>query len=135
MSKRKFFHSILIITMFFSTLVFSGVESNTVTAPVFASQETMQKPAPISAKEPQSIPEKNIYKLNHIDKKNGLFSFFMAMLGVLVSTVIIFVSLKLYKKFAINKSSQSNSENYKNSLDSPKDFKEAINLFLNKTNK
>lgn len=135
MSKRKFFHSILIITMFFSTLVFSGVGLNTITPSAFAAQETVQKPAPNSVKGPQSIPEKNIYKLNHMDKKNGLFSFFMAMLGVFVSAVIIFVSLKLYKKFAINKGSQSSNESYKTSLDSPKDFKEAINLFLNKTNK
>jgi len=67
--------------------------------------------------------------------KYNLFKFCTGMLGVLISSLTIFFCLKLYKKFFLkNKSNQENID-YDKTLESPKDFKEAINLFLDKTDK
>lgn len=63
-----------------------------------------------------------------------IFKFLGAMLGVLVSSLAIFGALKLYKKFIINAGARGEDDST-DSLDSPKDFKEAINLFLDKTDK
>ncbi len=86
----------------------------------------------------QTIPEKNAYALTHMEKKGfkySLFKFFMAMLGVLVSSLAIFLGLKFYKKIMAKKGSMPDNFGHPNSLESPKNFKEAINLFLDKTDK
>ena len=92
---------------------------------------------------PQTIPEKNMEAISEIGKngvkqgglKQSLFRFFMAMLGVVVSSLAIFGGLKLYQKFGLKNTAALDEKDYENSLESPKDFKEAINLFLNKTDK
>lgn len=63
-----------------------------------------------------------------------ILKFLGAMLGVLVSSLAIFGALKLYKKLVINAGVRT-EDGSTDSLDSPKDFKEAINLFLDKTDK
>ena len=67
--------------------------------------------------------------------QTALFKFFMAMLGVLVSALAIFIGLKFYKKFVLKNDTKTDVIDYNNSLESPKDFKEAINIFLDKTDK
>lgn len=91
-----------------------------------------------SEENPDSIPEKNAYALTHINQKSFKFTFIkfgMSMLGVLISSLIIFLILKLYKKLHSKKMAKQEEKSYKNTLESPKDFKEAINIFLDKTDK
>lgn len=87
---------------------------------------------------PRTIPEKNTYKITHMQKtgfKYKLFKFFTAMLGVLISSLAIFGGLKIYKNLMLKNNSKSDTIDYNKNLESPKDFKEAINLFLDKTDK
>lgn len=89
-------------------------------------------------KKSTTIPEKNAYKITHMQPKGfkyAIFKFFLAMLGVLVSAVAIFVGLKLYKKLTLKTNAKFDSIDYNKTLDSPRDFKDAINLFLDKTDK
>jgi hypothetical protein len=87
---------------------------------------------------PQTIPEKNTYKLTHMPQKgykSTILKFFIGMFGVLISSLVILMSLKLYKKIGLKNKSKADNINYDKTLESPKDFKEAINLFLEKTDK
>lgn len=65
----------------------------------------------------------------------SLLKFLTAMSGVLISAGAIFAGLKLYKKFVLKSGSSSSNSAEGTSLQSPKDFKEAINLFLDKTDR
>lgn len=97
------------------------------------SQQTSQE-----ATKPLSIPEKNAYGIAHMQKgglKYGLFKFFTAMFGVLISAAAIFFGLKFYKKISLKHNVNDNHVDYDKNLESPKDFKETINLFLDKTDK
>jgi hypothetical protein len=83
-----------------------------------------------------SIPEQNAQELEHFShKENGLLKFGTGMLGVLVSAIIIFLGLKIYQKYFMRRNSTTAPDSFgeKNSLDSPHDIQEAINLFLDKT--
>lgn len=62
-----------------------------------------------------------------------IIKFLTAMLGVAVSALAIFVGLKIYKKFVLKNDTKTSDIDYNESLESPKDFKEAINIFLDKT--
>lgn len=64
-----------------------------------------------------------------------LIKFFISMLGVLLSALAIWLGLKLYKKFILEKNSKLDNIDYDTTLESPNDFKEAINLFLYKTDR
>lgn len=64
-----------------------------------------------------------------------ILKFLIAMLGVLISAFAVWLGLKIYKEFILKNSSKSDSIDYEKTLESPKDFKEAINLFLDKTDK
>lgn len=64
-----------------------------------------------------------------------LIKFLMAMLGVIVSAAAIFLGLKIYKKFVLKNDTKNEIIDYNETLESPKDFKEAINIFLDKTDK
>lgn len=135
--------SLLIITTIFSILVFTGIETlalETQTKSSIAQEQT----APIkivneTAKEaPKTIPEKNAYELAHMQQsgfKYAFFKFFAAMGGVLLSALAIFFGLKIYKKFILKNNLKMENIDYDKTLESPKDFKEAINLFLDKTDK
>ena len=121
-----------------SILNFMGIESfaadtNQVQAPV-----AQVKEAPNNAVIPTTIPEKNAYDLTHMENrgfKYSIFKFFLAMAGVLVSAVAIFLGLRFYKKFALKSNKKLDNIDFDKTLESPKDFKEAINLFLDKTDK
>ncbi len=145
-SKNNFFKLILSLVLLL-TPVFAGVDGSSVLG-VFVQDvkaETAQSPTTSSPQDikPQTIPEKNIKMFSHMGKekvqklgfKDALFKFFMAMLGVLVSSLAIFGGLNLYKKVVLKNNKAFDEKDYENTLESPKDFKEAINLFLNKTDK
>lgn len=87
----------------------------------------------------QTMPQKNPYALAQQPQQNGfqdaIYKFLMAMLGVILSSLAIFLGLKLYQKFVLKKSSKFDNIKNDKTLESPKDFKEAINIFLDKTEK
>lgn len=132
-------NSLIIIVAILLTFVFVGGESN-----AFA----LQKPAvqtttasdnvnTQSLKSP-TIPQKNAYDMTHMQKNGfqyGIFKFLMAMLGVVVSGGAIFFGLKLYQKIVLKSNAKFDNIDYDKTLESPKDFKEAINIFLEKTDK
>ncbi len=66
-----------------------------------------------------------------ISKKQIALKFVMAMAGVAASAVVIYVGLSFYNKLFRE---QSEPVVGLNSLRTPENFKESINLFLEKTN-
>lgn len=65
---------------------------------------------------------------------NIIFKFILAMLWVAISSVIIFIILLSYKRLILKgKPITPTYESTEQSLDTPKNFKEAIKLFLDKT--
>jgi len=135
-----------LILALFLTLVFTGVKNNTFfdasmgNIAIAASVEKQANPSTQKVL-PQSDSKKNVTEPSSTDKKERggfqyyLFRFLMAMLGVIVSSAAIFLGLKLYQKFVLKKGLSSDEKDYENTLESPKDFKEAINSFLSKTDK
>lgn len=101
--------------------------------------ESVAEPQPVATKSNTnqvSIPEKNIDTIKNLKKDSAklkIVKFFMAMFGVLISAVFIWLGLKLYKKYLQNRVLSSNNTTYGDSLETPKDFKSALNLFLEKT--
>lgn len=145
MKNRKnklIFFSIIFSLFVFNSFVFTGGESRVFAADttVSTAQTNVSSPSQETQK-PDTIPEKNAYQLTHMKdvQKTGfkykIFKFFTAMFGVLVSIIAIFFGLKLYKKFVLKNNLNLDNINYDETLESPKDFKEAINLFLDKTDK
>lgn len=91
-----------------------------------------------SAKVPKTILEKNSQTLAHLKQEgthSKFFKFVVSMFGVLVSALSIFIGLKIYKNLVLKNNSKLDIIDYDKNLESPKDFKEAINLFLDKTDK
>lgn len=151
----KFFKLALTITAIFSTLVLTKVEifaqdasappapqteaSKTATqTPATATEPTKTAVQTTDDKKPQSIPQKNAYQITHMKQhslKASLFKFVLAMLCVLLSSLVILTGLKFYKKIGLKNKSKTDNIDYSKSLDSPKDLKEAINIFLEKTDK
>ena len=135
----KTFKFVIIYIAIVSTIVFTSCESKAFatqnTVPQIITQTEQKNP---NDKTLTTIPEKNAYNITHMKKtgfKYGLLKFFSAILGVLISSLAIFFGLKLYKKFILKNNSNLDNIDYDKSLESPKDFKEAINLFLDKTDK
>ncbi len=131
----KFRNFAIIFVAIFSIFVFSRGESF-----AFAQENPpgVEKSVSQDNSAPQSILEKNAYELSHMQKtgyKYGIYKFFTAMFGVLVSIIAIYFGLKLYKKIALKNNEKLDNIKFDKSLESPKDFKEAINLFLDKTDK
>lgn len=138
MKKNNLFILIFFTVLLFSTLVFSRVEGVAVEPPQATTPTTTEQkhllPQNTSSK---SMFEKNAYDINQIGKDGAKFTiakFLLAMLGVGLSAVAIFFGLKIYQKFVLN-SMNKETKTDPNSLDSPKAFKEAINNFLDKTDK
>lgn len=98
-----------------------------------------QLPQPAKNYQPATIPEKNAYALTHINKednfKTSILKFILAMAGVLFSALVIFLALRVYKKVMLKNNLNLGNIDYDKTLESPKDFKDAINIFLNKTDK
>lgn len=136
--RQKILNLILIIAITCSTLVFTRVES--IAADIVPTVQTTstEKQTNQDVKKTATIPEKNAYAMEHMQKtglKYAFFKFLLAMLGVLVSALAIFAGLKFYKKIVLKSDLKQSEIDYDKTLESPKNFKEAINLFLNKTNK
>lgn len=140
MKKNNFLLFSIILALLFSILLFTGVERAKAldTKPQASQGTSFTKTGEPKVK---TIPEKNLSTLSqidHLEKKSfkyNLFKFFTAMFGVLVSALAIFFGLKVYKKFVFKNMQPADKEDFEKSLNSPKDFKEAINLFLGKTEK
>lgn len=65
---------------------------------------------------------------------NVIFKFILALIWVAISSIIIFIILLSYKKLILKgKPITPTYESTEHSLDTPKNFKEAIKLFLDKT--
>lgn len=65
---------------------------------------------------------------------NIIFKFVLALIWVAISSIIIFIILLSYKKLILKgKPITPTYESTEHSLDTPKNFKEAIKLFLDKT--
>ena len=65
---------------------------------------------------------------------NIIFKFILAMVWVCISSIIIFIILISYKRLILKgKAITPTYESTEQSLDTPKNFKEAIKLFLDKT--
>lgn len=65
---------------------------------------------------------------------NLIFKFILALIWVAISSVIIFIILLSYKKLILKgKPIAPTYESMEQSLDTPKNFKEALKLFLDKT--
>lgn len=147
MKKKLSFLNLSFITVaIFSTLAFAGVESLSVSNVAYAEQPqvTQQVPQQTASDKkteqvddaPQSIPEKNINTLKNMDKNSAkykVFKFFISMLGVVISALAIYGGLKLYKTIISRASLFPKQPKYDNTLETPTDFKTAINMFLKKT--
>lgn len=86
--------------------------------------------------EQQSIVGNEIKKQTKTKKSyvNIIFKFILAMVWVCISSVIIFIILISYKKLILKgKPITPTYESMAESLETPKNFKEAIKLFLDKT--
>ena len=104
-------------------------ESLPTNSKIFAPQESAQtKEAPTKAVKPPKENSKN-------STEPGMIKFFVAMFGVLFSSLVIFGGLKFYNFLLSKKGSTSTAKGNKKSLESPKTFKEALNSFLEKTDK
>lgn len=83
-----------------------------------------------------SVLKKEIQKQTKPKKSyvNVIFKFLLALIWVTISSIIIFIILLSYKKLILKgKSITPTYESTEQSLDTPKNFKEAIKLFLDKT--
>lgn len=133
--------------MFALTLVFTGVKAFAIDTSVVvpatstavpAAQTTVADKSVNEVKKTVTIPKKNAYAMEHMEQtgfKYALLKFLIAMLGVLISCLAIFAGLKFYKKIVLKSDLKQGDIDYDKTLESPKNFKEAINLFLHKTNK
>ncbi len=77
---------------------------------------------------------KNIKTKQDIKILNLILKFILAMIWVIISSIIIFILLISYKKLILKDNRQNITyENKAQSLDTPKNFKDALKLFLDKT--
>ena len=115
-----------------SSVVFSENAVQPDVQPVAAEQATEQ--TKVVEETPDTIPEKNYENMVKIidtatDSKTFAILIFAASLGLLA--LILFGGYKIYKKH--KEQGYIVSAPPKETLESPKDFKTAINLFLGKT--
>lgn len=75
----------------------------------------------------QEIPFKEPLSKNHL-----ILKFLYAMGGVTASSLILFIGLSLYNKIRTGAAKCSNSD-YSNTLQTPNNMKDAINIYLDKT--
>lgn len=130
----KIVNALLIFTVIFAIMI----ATQNVAASAPDSTVSTTQTAQTQLKTPDSIPEKNAYALTHIEHKGfkyAVLKFLLAMLGVAISAVAIWVGLNVYKRFMLKNNLNIGNIDYDKTLESPKDFKDAINQFLHKTDK
>ena len=142
---KKILNFIIIISLIFSTFVIIEGESYAFASPLAAattanadkavSKTNTQKN--ISTVQPKAteIKTKTLKEAKKFGFKYSLYKFFTAMFCVLISTIAIFLGLKIYKNIILKNNLKADNLDYEKNLESPKNFKEAINLFLDKTDK
>ncbi len=102
-----------------------------------ASAQTTEKSVNKSEQQPESsqaaktTQNKFIYK-EPISKRKIAMKFLYAMAGVAASSILLFILLSLYNKIRSNVV-KTPSEDYTNTLATPNNLKDAINIFLEKT--
>lgn len=122
---------LLILIATFSVII--ATQNVAKSAPSTTTQSVQQETKTLT-----SIPEKNAYALSHMEHagfKFAILKFLLAMLGVAISAAAIWIGLKLYKNFMLKNNLNIGNIDYDKTLESPKDFKDAINQFLHKTDK
>lgn len=139
--RQKVNNLVIVVAIIALNFVSTGVKAFAADAPSavptvpVAQNATSDKQITPEAK-PVVIPQKNAYAQ---DKERGfkyaIFKFLLAMAGVLLSSLAIFAGLKFYKKIVLKSDLKQGEIDYDKTLESPKNFKEAINLFLHKTRK
>lgn len=125
---------LLILIAAFSVMLITQNVANSATSTTTQTVQTTQQ----EVKAPASIPAKNAYALAHMEHtgfKFAIVKFLLAMLGVAISAAAIWFGLKLYKKLMLKNNLNIGNIDYDKTLESPKDFKDAINQFLHKTDK
>ncbi len=109
------------------TLVHQAVNGTLENANQAIQEATQDEIKPIT----QEIKKQTRPKRSYV---NVIFKFVLAMLWVCISSVIIFIILLSYKRLILKgKPITPTYESTEQSLDTPKNFKEAIKLFLDKT--
>jgi len=141
-------YSVIFFTLVFSTLVFAGAESAAVdaAAPITNSQALPPNSKIFAPQTPPTTPAVQQSKKTTVLQKDSavplkkdsiklILRFLLAMAWVLASAAAIFGCLKLYKVLIKKNGADSKGNMGKKSLESPKTFKEALNSFLDKTDK
>ncbi len=88
----------------------------------------------------KTVPANNVKKLEEpkiiykepVSIKHTAKKFLFAMFGVALSSIILFVMLTIYNKIR-NRVISAPSQDYKNTLTSPNNLRDAVNIFLEKT--
>lgn len=94
-------------------------------SPVFAEEPLSNEP--VSATTTQEIPFKEPVSTHHL-----IMKFLYAMGGVTASSLILFIGLSLYNKIRNGAIKRTDSD-YSNTLNTPNNMKDAINIYLEKT--
>lgn len=106
-----------------------SVNTKTVNISKSTESQEVQKIANQSKKDIKNIKTKQDIKI-----LNLILKFILAMIWVVISSIIIFILLISYKRLILKDNGQNITyENTSQSLDTPKNFKDALKLFLDKT--
>lgn len=112
----------------------TAIQTSTATAPTTMPVSTQPATGVEQAEKTQSASNTTLPNKPE-NRPSPILKFLLAMFGVLLSSLAILGGLKLYKKFVLKNNTKTDNINYGNTFESPKTFKEAINIFLDKTDK
>lgn len=93
-----------------------------------AGHEVMQNSAQTTQETSSKTPLTDAQKAQQ-EKKETILKFVIAMAGVLISSVLIFLGLTIYNKFFVNKSMFADN-NSDDALNTPKTVDEAVNFYI-----
>lgn len=131
--KIKSYLLIIMAIMTFASAIpaFAEGEAANPTPPASA-QATAVQPTANTVQTQPSVPA-DIQTKQPISKRQLAMKFLIAMLGVGLSSVIIFVLLSSYNKFVYGSYTRVEPSEEDNSYKTPTNMKDAINTFLKKT--